>query len=191
MLEGGKGGAYKPYFTPDGSKLVGVQRESRDVNIIDAKNLHGKQTCSRGQRSMACGVRRGKTLLVANHGDGTVSVIDLKEGRVGEDVHRGQRPSRRLTYTEFPGSSATARKAAPFGGRLRARSTFTTKVGDRLGHLSLNQCGVAGITIRSPLGEVLGFAAFDAGCEHLAGDPSACRRRRSRGNDGALADPVT
>ncbi len=84
MLEGGKGGAYKPYFTPDGSKLVVCSENPAMVNIIDAKNLHGKQTVLPvGKDPMGFAASAdGKTLLVANHGDGTVSVIDLKEGRV-------------------------------------------------------------------------------------------------------------
>jgi YVTN family beta-propeller protein len=83
-LEGGKGGAYKPYFTPDGSKLVVCSENPAMVNIIDAKNLHGKQTVLPvGKDPMGFAASAdGKTLLVANHGDGTVSVIDLKEGHV-------------------------------------------------------------------------------------------------------------
>ena len=84
MLEGGTKGAYKPYFTPDGSKLVVCSESPAMVNIIDAKNLHAKQTVLMvGKDPMGFAASAdGKTLLVANHGDGTVSVIDLKAGRV-------------------------------------------------------------------------------------------------------------
>jgi YVTN family beta-propeller protein len=84
MLEGGMRGAYKPYFTPDGSKLVVCSEAPAMVNIIDAKNLHAKQTVlTVGKDPMGFAASAdGKTLLVANHGDGTVSVIDLKAGRV-------------------------------------------------------------------------------------------------------------
>ena len=83
-LEGGTKGAYKPYFTPDGSKLVVCSESPAMVNIVDAKNLHAKQTVLMvGKDPMGFAASAdGKTLLVANHGDGTVSVIDLKAGRV-------------------------------------------------------------------------------------------------------------
>ena len=84
MLEGGMRAAYKPYFTPDGSKLVVCSESPAMVNIIDAKNLHAKQTVLMvGKDPMGFAASAdGKTLLVANHGDGTVSVINLKAGRV-------------------------------------------------------------------------------------------------------------
>jgi len=83
-LEGGTRGVYKPYFTPDGSKVVVCSENPPLVHILDANHLHGKQTVlTVGKDPMGFAVSRdGKTLLVANHGDGTVSVVDLKEGKI-------------------------------------------------------------------------------------------------------------
>jgi DNA-binding beta-propeller fold protein YncE len=90
-LEGGTRGAYKPYFTPDGSKVVVCSENPPIVNILDAKNLHARQTVlTVGKDPMGFAVSAdGKTLLVANHGDGTVSVVDLKEGKIASTFKAG------------------------------------------------------------------------------------------------------
>jgi YVTN family beta-propeller protein len=90
-LEGGTRGVYKPYYTPDGSKLVVCSENPAMVNIIDAKNLHAKQTVlTVGKDPMGFAVSPdGKTLLVANHGDGTVSVVDLNAGKVASTFKAG------------------------------------------------------------------------------------------------------
>ena len=82
-LEGNPRGAFKPRFTPDGSKLV-VCSLGQQVNIIDVADPHGKQVVLPvGKDPMGFAVSPdGKTVLVANHGDGTVTAIDVKEGRV-------------------------------------------------------------------------------------------------------------
>jgi YVTN family beta-propeller protein len=90
-LEGGTRGAYKPYYSPDGSKLVVCSENPAIVNVIDAKNLHGKQTVlTVGKDPMGFAVSPdGKTLLVANHGDGTVSVVDLNAGKITSTFKAG------------------------------------------------------------------------------------------------------
>jgi DNA-binding beta-propeller fold protein YncE len=90
-LEGGMRGVYKPYFTPDGSKLVVCSENPPVVNILDANNLHARQTVlTVGKDPMGFAVSAdGKTLLVANHGDGTVSVVDLKEGKIASTFKAG------------------------------------------------------------------------------------------------------
>jgi YVTN family beta-propeller protein len=90
-LEGGTRGAYKPYYTPDGSKLVVCSENPAIVNVIDAKNLHAKQTVlTVGKDPMGFAVSPdGKTLLVANHGDGTVSVVDLNAGKITSTFKAG------------------------------------------------------------------------------------------------------
>ena len=82
-LEGNPRGAFKPRFTPDGSKLL-VCSISGTVNIIDVADAHGPQTVLRvGKDPMGFAISPdGKTALVANHGDGTVSVISLAGGKV-------------------------------------------------------------------------------------------------------------
>jgi YVTN family beta-propeller protein len=90
-LENSTRGVYKPYYTPDGSKLVICSENPPLVHILDAKNLHGKQTVlTVGKDPMGFAVSGdGKTLLVANHGDGTVSVIDLKDGKITSNFKAG------------------------------------------------------------------------------------------------------
>lgn len=90
-LEGGTRGVYKPYYTPDGSKLVVCSENPAIVNIIDAKNLHAKQTVLMvGKDPMGFAVSPdGKTLLVSNHGDGTVSVVDLGAGKITSTFKAG------------------------------------------------------------------------------------------------------
>ena len=82
-LEGNPRGAFKPRFTPDNSKLL-VCNMNGTVNIINLADPHGKQTVvTVGKDPMGFAISPdGKTALVANHGDGTVSVISLAEGRV-------------------------------------------------------------------------------------------------------------
>jgi YVTN family beta-propeller protein len=83
-LEGNPKAAFKPRYTPDGSKILVCNQTEGLVNIINVADLHGKQQVLRvGKDPMGFAISGdGKTALVANHGDGTVSVIDLKEGRV-------------------------------------------------------------------------------------------------------------
>jgi YVTN family beta-propeller protein len=92
VLEGTTQAAFKPRYTPDGSRLVVCSMgSSAVVNILDTKDLHGKQTVlTVGKDPMGFAISPdGKTLLVANHGDGTVSVISLAEGRVVSSFKAG------------------------------------------------------------------------------------------------------
>ncbi len=83
-LEGVERGSYKSRYTPDGSKLLVCNERPPTVNIIDTKRLHAKQTVlTVGKDPMGFAIASdGKTALVANHGDGTVSVVDLKSGKI-------------------------------------------------------------------------------------------------------------
>jgi YVTN family beta-propeller protein len=83
-LEGNSKAAFKPRFSLDGSKLLVCNLAERLVNVIDMSNPHGKQqVLSVGKDPMGFALAPdGKTVLVANHGDGTVSVIDLSQNRV-------------------------------------------------------------------------------------------------------------
>ncbi|HEX5226466.1 MAG TPA: hypothetical protein VFW44_02095 [Bryobacteraceae bacterium] len=76
--------AFKPRFSLDGSKLLVCNMIERLVNIIDLADPHGKQqVLTVGKDPMGFAFAPdGKTVLVANHGDGTVSVIDLNENKV-------------------------------------------------------------------------------------------------------------
>jgi DNA-binding beta-propeller fold protein YncE len=90
-LENSTRGVYKPYYTPDGSKLIVCSENPPLVHIIDANNPHGKQTVlTVGKDPMGFAVSSdGKTLLVANHGDGTVSVVDLSAGKISSTFKAG------------------------------------------------------------------------------------------------------
>jgi YVTN family beta-propeller protein len=78
------GGAYKAYYSPDGSKLLTIAGST--VTIFDAANLRGPQlTAKVGANPMGFAFSTdGKTALVANHGDGTISVIDLATAKVAK-----------------------------------------------------------------------------------------------------------
>jgi YVTN family beta-propeller protein len=83
-LEGNTKAAFKPRFSPDGSKLLVCNLAERLVNVIDVGEPHGKQhVITVGKDPMGFAFAPdGKTVLVANHGDGTVSVIDLSQNKV-------------------------------------------------------------------------------------------------------------
>lgn len=83
--------AYKVYFTPDGSKLLTMSTATSQVNILDAANLKGDQKvlpCGKDPMGFAFSAD-GKTALVANHGDGSVSIVDLQAMEVKGNFHAG------------------------------------------------------------------------------------------------------
>lgn len=91
-LQGNSKAAFKPRFSPDGSKLLICNLAERLVNIIDLADPHGKQqVLTVGKDPMGFAFASdGKTVLVANHGDGTVSVIDLSQNKVVSSFTAGQ-----------------------------------------------------------------------------------------------------
>jgi YVTN family beta-propeller protein len=82
-------GAYKAYFSPDGHWLLTMAGST--INVFDASDLHEPQ------RSVTVGAfpmgiafaADGKTALVANHGDGTISVLDLATAAVTKTFKAG------------------------------------------------------------------------------------------------------
>src|SRR5499427_4570894 len=84
-----KEGAYKAYFSPDGKWLLTLAGTT--VDIFDANDLH------KPQRAVTVGAfpmgitfaADGNTALVANHGDGTVSVLDVAAGKVTKTFMAG------------------------------------------------------------------------------------------------------
>jgi DNA-binding beta-propeller fold protein YncE len=90
-LNGQKTGAYKAYFSPDGARLMTMNLGSSVVNIFDAANLRGPQrTVTIGKDPMGFAFSAdGRTALVANHGDGTVSVVDLEKGEAVSKFQAG------------------------------------------------------------------------------------------------------
>jgi len=72
--------AFRVRYTPDGSRIMTTTETTSLVNIINPNDLHGVQSVlTVGKSPMGIGfAANGETALVANHGDGTVSVLDLK-----------------------------------------------------------------------------------------------------------------
>jgi YVTN family beta-propeller protein len=81
--------AYKAYYSPDGEWLMTMAGSS--ISIFDAANLRAPQrTLKVGASPMGIGFSAdGKTALVANHGDGTVSVVDLATAAVTKTFKAG------------------------------------------------------------------------------------------------------
>jgi YVTN family beta-propeller protein len=84
-----KEGAYKAYYSPDGKWLLTLAGTT--VDVFDATDLH------KPQRAVTVGAfpmgitftPDGKTALVANHGDGTVSVLDVAAAKVTKTFKAG------------------------------------------------------------------------------------------------------
>jgi YVTN family beta-propeller protein len=84
-----KEGAYKAYYSPDGQWLLTLAGTT--VDIFDASDLH------KPQRAVTVGAfpmgitftPDGKTALVANHGDGTISVLDVAAAKVTKTFKAG------------------------------------------------------------------------------------------------------
>jgi YVTN family beta-propeller protein len=81
--------AYKAYYSPDGQWLLTMAGSS--ISIFDAANLRAPQrTVKVGASPMGIGFSAdGKTALVANHGDGTVSVVDIASATVTKTFKAG------------------------------------------------------------------------------------------------------
>lgn len=74
-------GGYKPSFSPDGRRLLTMNLAAKLANVFDTTNLRGEQRVfPTGKDPMGFAFSAdGKTALVANHGDGSVSVVDLQK----------------------------------------------------------------------------------------------------------------
>lgn len=88
-LQGQSDAAYKAYYSPDGKHLLAMAGSM--ITIFDASNLKGLQKVLKvGAFPMGIGFSAdGNTALVANHGDGTVSVLDLPTARVTRTFKAG------------------------------------------------------------------------------------------------------
>jgi DNA-binding beta-propeller fold protein YncE len=81
---GQTGAGYKPYFSPDGSRLIIISTSTASAQIFDAANLRGPHKDVKvGRAPMGVAFSSdGHTALIANHGEGTVSAIDLRKSEV-------------------------------------------------------------------------------------------------------------
>jgi YVTN family beta-propeller protein len=85
------GGPFRLQYSPDGTRLVTTTIGSNVAHVLDAANLRGKQlVVPVGRDPFGVGFTKdGKTALVANHGDGTISVIDVASGTVKSSFTAG------------------------------------------------------------------------------------------------------
>jgi DNA-binding beta-propeller fold protein YncE len=77
-------GLYKVFFSPDGKRVL-TALPSGQINIFDAANLHAPQKVVKSAGTALMGFAfapDGKTALVGNHGEGTVTRFDLDSGAV-------------------------------------------------------------------------------------------------------------
>jgi YVTN family beta-propeller protein len=84
-------GPFRARYSPDGSLLITVNHVNSVANIFDAHNLQSSQkTLPVGSQAFGIAYSAdGKIALVSNHGDGTISVIDLPKSQVVETVTAG------------------------------------------------------------------------------------------------------
>src|SRR5262245_13921415 len=84
-------GPFRARYSPDGATLITVNHMNALANIFDAKNLHAAQkTLAVGQQAFGIAFSAdGKTALVSNHGDGTISVIDMTTRQVTRSFKAG------------------------------------------------------------------------------------------------------
>ena len=84
-------GPFRARYSPDGATLITVNHMTPVANIFDARNLHApQQTLTVGQQAFGIAYSAdGKTALVSNHGDGTVSVIDLMKKQIVRSITVG------------------------------------------------------------------------------------------------------
>ena len=90
-VERNRRGPFRVKYSPDG-KLLTTLDGAGLLNIFNAADLHGKQqvlTVGKDPYGMAFSAD-GKSALVSNHGDGTISIIDLKERKVAGSYTAGK-----------------------------------------------------------------------------------------------------
>jgi YVTN family beta-propeller protein len=91
-LEGVKGGGpFRLQYSPDGRRLLTTTIGVNVLNVFDATNLRGRQLVvpvGRDPFGVAFS-KDGKTALVSNHGDGTITVVDVATGTVKSSFTAG------------------------------------------------------------------------------------------------------
>jgi DNA-binding beta-propeller fold protein YncE len=85
-------GLYKVFYSPDGHRVL-TALPSGQVNIFNASDLHAPQKVVQSAGSALMGFAfspDGKTALVGNHGQGTVTRIDLETATVVKTFPAGK-----------------------------------------------------------------------------------------------------
>ena len=83
-VKGVEKGLYKAFYTPDGKRLLTCLTDGQ-INIFSSADLHAPQKVMKSAGTALMGFAfapDGKTALVGNHGEGTVSRIDLETATV-------------------------------------------------------------------------------------------------------------
>ena len=91
-VQGAQAGLYKVFFSPDGQKVLTCLPNGQ-VNIFVATNLHAPQRVVHSGGSNVMGFAfsaDGKLALAGNHGEGTVSRIDLATATVLDTFAAGR-----------------------------------------------------------------------------------------------------
>ena len=83
---------FRVRFSPDGKEVLTTASNAPQANLLSASDLDGPQTVlTVGKVPMGMGFAAdGRTALVANHGEGTISVIDMQEKKVVSKFDAGQ-----------------------------------------------------------------------------------------------------
>ena len=85
------GGPFRLHYSPDGRQLLTTTLGANLLNVFDASNYRAPQKVvpvGRDPFGVAF-TRDGKTALVSNHGDGTISVVDVASGAVKSSFTAG------------------------------------------------------------------------------------------------------
>jgi DNA-binding beta-propeller fold protein YncE len=84
-------GPFRARFSPDGSTLITVNHVDSLANVYDGRDLAKPQQVHE-VGAQAFGIAYapdGRTALISNHGDGTISVLDLVEGKIAKTFTAG------------------------------------------------------------------------------------------------------
>jgi DNA-binding beta-propeller fold protein YncE len=82
-------GPFRARYSQDGNTLITVNSTNKLANIFDLR-ARTQRTIAVGQQAFGIAFSAdGKTALVSNHGDGTISVIDIAEGKVVQTFTAG------------------------------------------------------------------------------------------------------
>jgi DNA-binding beta-propeller fold protein YncE len=86
-----RGGPFRLQYSPDGKHLLTTTLGANLLHIFDASNLRGRQVVVPvGRDPFGVGFTQdSKTALVSNHGDGTISVVDVATGTVKSSFTAG------------------------------------------------------------------------------------------------------
>ncbi len=92
QVTGVEGGLYKVFYSPDGKRVL-TALPSGQINIFTAADLHAPQKVLKSAGTALMGfafTADGKTALVGNHGEGTVTRFDLDTATVVKTFPAGR-----------------------------------------------------------------------------------------------------